>query len=77
MYLPQPPNHTPPRVKYLTAGQAADLLGVNRRTVARWCESGRIEAHRTAGGDVRGGNWRIHPAVIEGVMLKTTTKGRS
>ena len=31
-----------PRVKYLTAGQAADLLGVNRRTVARWCESGRI-----------------------------------
>jgi len=44
---------------YMTTGMAAELLGVNRRTVARWAESGRLDAKRTAGGKKREGSWRV------------------
>lgn len=64
-----------PRVKYLTAGQAADLLGVHRRTVSRWCEVGRLEGHRTAGGDRRGGQWRVHPGSVQNLLGKTKGAG--
>ena len=57
-----------PRVKYLSAGEAADLLSVSRRTISRWCEDGLLEARRTAGG-----HWRIRPASVED--LSRTTKG--
>ena len=37
----------------LTSGQAADLLGVDPRTIARWAESGRLPSSRTTGGHRR------------------------
>lgn len=38
---------------YLTTGEAAQLLGVSAQTVANWCESGKLQALRTPGGDRR------------------------
>ena len=32
------------------AGQVAALLGVSADTVRRWADSGRLETHRTPGG---------------------------
>jgi len=63
-----------PRTKFLTAGEAAELLGVDRRTVSRWCEAKRLAAHRTAGGDVRKGEWRIAPAAVAELKRRTTNR---
>jgi excisionase family DNA binding protein len=38
----------------LSAGAVAKILGVNRATVWRWCEAGKLPAFRTPGGQ-----WRI------------------
>lgn len=37
----------------LTSGQVADLFGVTPRTVDRWEEAGKLDAHRTLGGHRR------------------------
>ncbi len=63
-----------PRVKFLTAGEAANLLGVSRRSITGWCEAGLIEAHRTAGGPVRRGEWRIAPKAIEAFKREATKR---
>ena len=63
-----------PRVKYLTSGEAAERLGVAQRTVSRWCDAGRLEAHRTAGGDIRKGEWRIAPAAVEALKREATRR---
>lgn len=45
----------------LTAGTVAKRIGVCRKTVNRWCESGEIRgATRTAGG-----HWRIPRTEVE------------
>ena len=43
------------RVERVTVSimQACDLLGVARRTIYNWIESGRVEYVRTAGGSIR------------------------
>jgi excisionase family DNA binding protein len=41
----------PPR--YYTTHQVARLMGVSIPTVVNWCDSGRLHAHRTAGGHRR------------------------
>ncbi len=43
----------------LSTGQVAQLLGVDRRTVTGWCESGRLAASRTTGG-----HWRIRESSL-------------
>lgn len=46
------PAHATPR--YLTVTQAAKRLGVDPRSVRRYCEAGALTAHQTPGG-----HWRI------------------
>jgi excisionase family DNA binding protein len=36
------------RRRYLTTGEAARMLGVSRRTVTEWCESGRLRTRERA-----------------------------
>ena len=38
---------------YLSAGQAARILGVSTDTIGRYLEAGVIEGHRTPGGHAR------------------------
>jgi len=54
-----------PRRRLLRTSQAAALLGVTARTIDRWCASGRLEAHMTAGGEHGPGQWRIAPSAVE------------
>jgi excisionase family DNA binding protein len=58
----------------LTTTEAAELLGVTRQAVARWCESGAIDAHRTAGGATRRGEWRIAPKAVEAFRREATKR---
>lgn len=37
----------------LHPGEAADLFGVNRKTLARWVKSGKLSAIKTLGGHHR------------------------
>jgi excisionase family DNA binding protein len=39
--------------RLLQPGEAAQLLGVDRRTLIRWHNAGKIPAHRTLGGHRR------------------------
>ena len=57
-----------PRFKYLTSTQAAERLDVSRQTIRRWLAEGRLHGHRTAGGGVRGGHWRIDPRDVEAML---------
>lgn len=41
------------KTRFLTTGQAADLCSVTPDTVLKWIRSGRLRAHRTAGGHHR------------------------
>lgn len=50
--MPDPPSG-------LTVSQAASMLGVSARTVRRWCEQGRLQAHRVV--SERGSTWWIDP----------------
>jgi len=50
----------------LTIKQAAELLGVNRETIARWIRDGRIPAVNVSGGSERP-RWRIARATLDGV----------
>ena len=63
-----------PKMRHLSAGQAADVLGVSRQTVARWCEQGTLAAHRTAGGPRRRGQWRILPSAVAELKTKSTKR---
>jgi excisionase family DNA binding protein len=49
----KPPRPTDGTDKLLTAAQAADIVGVDPKTVSRWARQGRISAQRTAGGHSR------------------------
>lgn len=37
----------------VTIFQAMDIVGVSRRTIYNWMQSGKIETYRTAGGRIR------------------------
>lgn len=37
--------------EYLSMRQAAEIVGVNRRTIARWISAGTLTACRPGGGD--------------------------
>lgn len=50
---------TPNSPQTVTVLQVAKALRVTPKTVSRWCESGRLRAVRTLGGDQRRGHWRI------------------
>jgi excisionase family DNA binding protein len=39
--------------RLLQPGEAASLLGVDRKTLIRWHNAGKIPAHRTLGGHRR------------------------
>lgn len=39
--------------RLLTTGEVAELFGVDRKTVARWEQSGKLHARRTLGGHRR------------------------
>lgn len=39
--------------EYITAGQAARIIGVSTDTIGRYLEAGVIEGHRTPGGHAR------------------------
>lgn len=57
LYPKEVPSQEPrsqPKPATLSCGQAAALLRVHARSVARWCALGRLPAKRTAGG-----HWRI------------------
>jgi excisionase family DNA binding protein len=51
---------------YLTPREAAELLRVDRLTVYRRIEDGRLEAFRLAGGN----RWRIPAAAVDGLLTK-------
>lgn len=51
---------------YLTAGQAARILGVSPKTVDRWANEGRISCVVTLGG-----HRRFRPEVIAAVGFST------
>jgi excisionase family DNA binding protein len=55
----------------LTTGQLARRAGVNRTTVARWCESGRI----TGAGRTLGGQWRIPASEAARVLRELNPEG--
>ena len=63
-----------PRVKHLTTAEAAELLGVTRQTVARWCDGGQLKADRTAGGQQRRGEWRIKPSAVEDLKRQANNR---
>jgi excisionase family DNA binding protein len=44
----------------ISTGEAASRLGVDRRTVTNWCESGKLTAQRTPGG-----HWRIPESALD------------
>ena len=50
----------------LSIKQAADLLGVNRETIARWIRAGRIDAVNVSGGHERP-RWRIARSTLDAV----------
>lgn len=39
--------------RWVSVGKAARTLGVNPRTINRWCQHGRVRCVRTAGGHFR------------------------
>lgn len=43
----------PPAERYLSASDAAALLGVNDKTLARWARAGNVPYQRTLGGHRR------------------------
>ena len=45
--------------RLISAAEAARMLGVDRATVARWCQQGKLPAIRTPGG-----HWRIRAAKV-------------
>lgn len=47
----------PAKPRFLTVTEAAERLGVDPRSVRRYCESGALTAHQTPGG-----HWRIDAA---------------
>ena len=49
--------------RLISAAEAARQLGVDKATVARWCQQGKIPAVRTLGG-----HWRIRATVVHGMM---------
>jgi excisionase family DNA binding protein len=49
--------------RYVTAGALARALNVARRSVERWCKSGKIQANRTPGG-----HWRIPREEIDRLL---------
>lgn len=51
----------------LTCTQIAKRLGVDRRTVARWCESGRLASSK------EDGRWRVEESAL--VVFTPPAKG--
>lgn len=49
--------------RLIPAAEAARRLGVNKSTVSRWCEAGKLPAFRTAGG-----HWRIRAVDVAKMM---------
>lgn len=45
-----------------TTGEAANLLGVHKMTVLKWCQQGKLDAYRTS---TPLGHWRITRTAIE------------
>jgi len=45
--------------RLISAAEAARRLGVDRSTVSRWCQDGKLPAIRTIGG-----HWRIRASLI-------------
>jgi excisionase family DNA binding protein len=52
---------------WLTAGQAAALLHVSAKTVARWASQGRLQHRRTLGG-----HRRFDPELIDALVSALT-----
>ncbi len=48
--------------RFLSSKEAADILGVHPRTIARWCNAGRFARARKTSDDT--GDWRIPAAEI-------------
>lgn len=44
---------TVPKERTVSVNQACELVGVSRRTIYNWLESGKLEWVRTAGGSIR------------------------
>jgi excisionase family DNA binding protein len=49
--------------EWLTAGQAATLLGISRSTVVRYIEAGTLDARR-----LPGGHWRVRRDAAEKLL---------
>jgi excisionase family DNA binding protein len=45
----------------LTAGAVAAMFGVNRKTITRWCNAGRLPHFRTLGGHRRFRRSEVEP----------------
>lgn len=56
--------------EYMSAPEVAELLGVNRKTVTRWCESGELSAWRF--GDR--GRWKIRKEHVQKLINHNAKK---
>jgi excisionase family DNA binding protein len=54
----------------LTAAQAAERAGVNRRTILRWAETGRLSVALTLPGET--GAHLFRPADVDAVTAEAT-----
>jgi len=54
----------------IPAAEAARRLGVDKGTVARWCQSGKLPALRTIGG-----HWRIRASLIDHMVREAGKPG--
>ncbi len=50
-----------PEITTYTTGEAADILGVHKNAVLKWCKKGSITAYRTS----PIGHWRITKKTLE------------
>lgn len=66
-------DQTDDQAVWLTATQAAQLLGVAAATVANWVDAGKLAGTRTAGGDRRRGSVRVR---LSDVRRKAAALGR-
>jgi len=56
-------------LKFLTTQETADMLGMSRETIRRWCEEGRLLSIRP------GKDYRIPHSEVDRMLMPVVEKG--